>query len=411
MRVHVFALLGLSILLSAVVGGVAFHLSGGSTWHRDTQRVQAYVGNRFAEVWDHPHRRDDFASTLATELELGVELVNPEGTKLGAFGSACRGPSWSVPVRRGPAVIGTVELCSTSQRGPAGPIVAVIAVCVVLWGFSGLWARRLLIPVERAATVARKLGSGDLSARVDIPRRGPPEVRELGQTINDMADRIEKQIRDQRELLAAVSHEMRTPMTRLRIITELVRDGRVDEKTLRNMEAEIAELDGLVGQLLASSRLDFGTLQRRLLNVRDTVLEAMDRAGIPEERLVDRCSGASFEVDPTLIARALANLFDNASKHGNGVTEVRIECDEDEVVMSVSDAGPGFPEGSLDRVFEAFYRPDGASAEASSLGLGLALVHRIATAHGGTACARNRSPGAVVRFSVRRKRQGESDLA
>ena len=108
---------------------------------------------------------------------------------------------------------------------------------------------------------------------------------------------------------------------------------------------------------------------------------------------------AELEADPTLLARALANLLDNAARHGGGATSLQVETDPSEVRFVVEDAGPGIPEHVLPRVFDSFVR--GERGGASSLGLGLALVRRIALAHGGRAFAENRHQGgARVGFSV-----------
>lgn len=398
---RMFLLFGLTIVITVVVAGATYHLTGGTSWHQDLQRAGKYVGGQFGDVWLEPSRRDAFAASLASELNLGVELQDAEGRSLGEFGPDCDGHTWDVPVDRDGRVVGLARICAPSRGSHWGSTAAIVAVCIALWAFSGLVARHLMRPVERVVNVTRRLGAGDFSARVAVSRRGAPEIRVLGQTINDMADRIEKQMRDQRELLAAVSHEIRTPLTRLRIITEMVRDGCADEKALRDMDAEIAEIDELIGQLLASSRLDFGALQLRSLRACDVAIEAVERAGLTVDTVEDKSDNAPFEGDPTLIARALSNLLGNAIKHGRAVSLVRVEASPSCITFSVCDEGPGFPPDDLARVFEPFFRAESAVHE-PGLGLGLALVHRIALAHGGTARAENTPLGACVQFSVAR---------
>src|SRR5262245_10203858 len=142
-----------------------------------------------------------------------------------------------------------------------------------------------------------------------------------------MAGKIEKQVSDQRELLAAVSHELRTPLARVRIISELGRDVGPTGKTWDDLDREVVEMDALVGELLASSRLEFEALAIRELDVRDTAARALERGGLPAEKLVLQSQAKTLKADPTLLARALANLLDNARKHG-GVAEALTVRDE-----------------------------------------------------------------------------------
>ena len=154
------------------------------------------------------------------------------------------------------------------------------------------------------------------------------------------------------------------------------------------------EIDALVSDLLASSRLDFSTLSRTKLDASAVVLRALERSDVDPAKLVVEGQSPSFEADPTLIARALANLLDNAKQHAGGVETVRIAERDGSLVLEVEDSGPGFDPGDEERAFEPFYRgARQAEAEARSMGLGLALVKRIAAAHGGRATARNRPQG------------------
>jgi two-component system OmpR family sensor kinase len=222
--------------------------------------------------------------------------------------------------------------------------------------------------------------------------------------VNDMAQRIERQMNDQRELLAAVSHEVRSPLARLRVGAEILRTDPNNARALDSIELEVVELDGLVGNLLASSRLDFGTSSKQLVVLSDLVQNVLSRHQLPATLFDDRSQGARAAVDPTLIARALDNLIENALRHAGGVAgcTLRPAADAPAFVFEVRDAGPGFGRDVLPRVFEPFYRGHATSPVApGSLGLGLCLVLRIARAHGGDAWARNaEGGGAEVAFSV-----------
>jgi len=255
----------------------------------------------------------------------------------------------------------------------------------------------LVRPLSDLIRVTREIGSGNLLSRVRLGRHHMGEVGVLADSVNDMARRIERQLNDQRELLAAVSHEVRSPLARLRVLTELLRTNPGDAATLDKVEREIAEVDDLIGKLLASSRLDFGTLNLQALEPGQLVERAIERAGLDLSVYRNDAPDAKIKGDPTLLDRAFGNLLENAQKHGAGVESVQLSRAERKVRLIVNDRGPGFASQALGRVFDAFYRGDGSS----SLGLGLALVERIAHAHGGRAWAENRPDGgASVHFEI-----------
>jgi signal transduction histidine kinase len=162
----------------------------------------------------------------------------------------------------------------------------------------------------------------------------------------------------------------------------------------------VLEIDALVGQLLASSRLDFGRMERRPVDGAEAAALALERAGLPAARLEAAADGGlRATADPTLLARALANILANAAEHGGGPARLRVRRDGDALAFEVEDAGPGFSAEELPRVFERFYRGDRKAG--GSLGLGLSLVRRIAEAHGGRAWAENLpGGGARVGFSI-----------
>jgi two-component system, OmpR family, sensor kinase len=418
LRRRLFVWFGISILLTGLVVGTVTSLMGGllgsPSWREETERLRTFFGNRFAEVWDEPARRDALARSVAEELRFDVELRDASDAVLLRTGAPC--PSsleFSAPVEREGRRLGTARACHWRGRAHQpwrAPLMLGLA-GATLWLASGWVARRVSRPMDALARAARELGEGRLDARVTLGRHATDEMAVLADAFNDMAARIERQMADQRELLAAVSHELRTPLARLRVLVELMRDAGGPERTADQMEREVVELDALVGELLASSRLDFGQVTPRELDGKDLAARALERAGLPAEMLAVEVADAKLVGDATLLGRALANLLDNAHKHGQGAEALRLLERDGKLAFCVDDRGPGLLPGEETRIFAPFYRKDrgGEAREAGSLGLGLALVQRIARAHGGDTFAENR-PGGGARVGFTLRREGPAPL-
>ncbi len=399
---RLFVWFGISILVTAFV--VSAVTSGMERLRPSEARaqwegVQALIAAQAARVWNDPSARDAWASELAQQLGWAVELDDARGQVLAHFGPTTQRWVGRAPVLEHGSPVGTVRVQPWPRGGRGGwtALLAVGLVLVMLWAASGRIARRLAWPLEELTRVARDLGEGKLQSRFDV-RHARGEVRALAEVMNGMAERIERQLKDQRELLAAVSHELRTPLARIRLLLELGRSG--DASVLDQLEHEVLEMDALVGELLASARLDFSAMARLPLEAGDLGARALERAALPAA-LLDLVPGhLPIEGDPTLLQRALSNLIENARVHGGGVTRLRVDAPDGVVRFVVEDTGPGLS-GAGDRAFHPFQRGEASDG----LGLGLALVRRIAEAHGGTAFAEDRPEGgARVGFTVRSPR-------
>jgi signal transduction histidine kinase len=448
---QIFIGFGVAIGVAMLAAWMAFWLvGGGSTWKREMSGARAFVGERFGRVWSDPAARRELGESIARSLDVGLVLREQERTidVIGDVGRCRR--STDVALDGGRAI----TICH-DRHGPRWGVVSTVVVVAipafVLWVLAGLWARRLSRPLRELTQVARDLGDGKLERRARLRHGLRGEVGELTHAVNEMATRIEKQIKEQRELLAAVSHELRTPLARVRVLLEIGRDqeGRSPEAgdspapppprrdVLGEVETEIVDMDRLVGDLLANARLEFSALTPRPLDPIEIAERTLSRAGAggaggagagDPGRAVRLDAPAPSETapipaDPTLLSRALGALLDNAAKHGGGARVLRVVDLGDRVGFEVEDDGPGFADEDLPRVFDPFYRgaggaeplpprpgdADGAPPRAKphGLGLGLAIVRRIAEAHGGRAYARNVTPrGACVGFELPRPRDG-----
>ncbi|GGK34428.1 HAMP domain-containing sensor histidine kinase [Salinarimonas ramus] len=274
------------------------------------------------------------------------------------------------------------------DRNPLIPI-AIIAILIALVAYPvvGHLTRRL----ERLRAGVEAWGAGDLSARIGLS--GADEVAAVAKSFDAAAATVERLVASHSALLANASHELRSPLARLRMAIDLFEE---DPRPALRQEivTSLSELDALVEEILVASRLDHvAGLERR---ERVDLLALVAEEGARVDATVE---GDAVEIvgDPRLLRRLVRNLFQNAARHGAPPIEARVERrDAGGVRLVVRDHGPGLPDGEAERVFEAFYRPAGRSEAAGSWGLGLALVRQIARRHGGEALyARPNGEGAA----------------
>ena len=258
--------------------------------------------------------------------------------------------------------------------------------------------RRLLQRLETLQRSVQRFGEGDLSVRV--PEGGQDEVADLARQFNAAAARIEALMDAHKSLLANASHELRSPLTRIRMGLELMGAGSAPSPAFRQeIERNIAELDQLIDEILLASRLDAREADMG-------TLEAIDLVGLAAEE----CArvGAELDIAPDAVAleaqgvakllrRAVRNLLENARRYSQGAIELQLAREgqgpDARAVLRVCDHGPGVPPAQRERIFEPFYRLPGASEREGGVGLGLALVRTIAQRHGGSAHCADRPDG------------------
>ena len=399
---RLFLWFGASIFATGLVVSLAFSGLGRfeGTGRSRLRGAVELLSWQAAQAWPNPEARAAWASHLAEGLNWGVRLEDGRHQSLASYGPKLEHTDLLAPVEVNGSLVGYVRV-DTGRPHAWWPFLLVLFLLFgMLWGAAGRVARGIARPLAELTRVARALGEGKLSTRAEV--RGKGEIRELANVMNEMAGRIERQLRDQRELLAGVSHELRTPLSRVRLLLELGRSGAEIPRTLDEVEGEVVEMDRLVGELLANARMDFAAVSRVTLDGRDVAARALERAGLPTALLHVDAVRRTFQGDPTLLGRALANLLENADRHGGGVTALRVTEEENSLLFSVEDSGPGFASGEQAALFQPFRRgTTSKQGEQAGLGLGLALVWRIAEAHGGEAFAENKPEGgARVGFRV-----------
>ena len=245
-------------------------------------------------------------------------------------------------------------------------------------------ARRITRRLERLRAGVEAFGAGSLERRVEV--EGQDEVADLAHAFNASADRITALVEGQQRVLAHASHELRSPLARLRMALALLEDadGPDRARAVSRAEREIDELDALIEDVLLASRLRGGVSVPRGTEPVDLGALAHEIAQRHGISVTVEAPGALTQGDPRLLARVVANLLDNAHRYGAPPVAMRVGTAADRVFLTVEDRGPGVPEAQRDRIFEPFYQPPGHAESDGGVGLGLSLVSEIARHHGGS---------------------------
>ena len=259
-----------------------------------------------------------------------------------------------------------------------------IAVVAVLTG------RRIASPMRSLAAAAGRFGRGE--AVSDLPETGPVEIRETVRAFNRMRGRLDRYVRDRTAMLAAVSHDLRTPITSLRLHAEFVEDG----ETRAKIVAALDEMQRMAEDALAFIREDMRreeTLTVDLHALLDSV--AADLSELGHDIAVADSGRVVVACRPVALRRALRNLLENAAAYG-ALATARIDRDGSGVRVVIEDEGPGIPEDDLERVFEPFVRLEASrSRDTGGSGLGLAIARSIVRGHGGDVHLENRAEGGL----------------
>ena len=315
----------------------------------------------------------------------------------------------AVPIQEEGEIVGSVRITKNVQQ--VNDNVRNVTLGLIAIGVAGLAAGLLLAfglagsvsrPLTRLAKSAKDLGEGDLSARAgDI--RGPREVEELGRSFDEMAQRVERSVQAQREFVANASHQLRTPLTAMKLQIEgAITDAEDDEVRERLLAAdrEVDRLAEIVDRLLVMAReIEEGTSAR--VDVEDAARRAVDRwterAAQRRSSLEVRGEGGTARADATDLDQIFDNLIDNATSYAPGEVTVETERSDGRVVVAVRDRGNGIPPEEVARVTERFYR--GREAPAGGSGLGLAIARQLAEKWGGTLTVES-TPGEGTRVEV-----------
>ena len=336
--------------------------------------------------------RDRLAAALPAGFAVGraailacspTELCGEAGERLEAVVGLPDGSTLSI-------VTGLGGFGAVTMRRIALEILIMAAGIVALSLWAAGWLTR---PLSTFALAADRLGR-DLRAP-PIAQAGPREIRQLARAFNGMQSRLRRFLDDRTQMLAAVSHDLRTPITRLRLRAEFIDDQDAHARML----ADLDEMERMIDSALAFARDEAGGETRRRVDLTALVESICHDAEDAGQRV--SCTGsapAPVEGNRLALKRAIANLIDNAVKHG-GAADVALGGDDGEARITVDDRGPGLPDRELEEVFRPFYRAAGRGGDAAGSGLGLAIARSILRGHGGEVRLENR-PGGGLRATA-----------
>ncbi|HEV2469397.1 MAG TPA: ATP-binding protein [Candidatus Sulfotelmatobacter sp.] len=272
-----------------------------------------------------------------------------------------------------------------------------------------LAASFIVSPIRKVTATVERFGKGDLSARANMKRSD--EIGELARSFDGMAERLETLLLSERRLLQDISHELRSPLTRLKLAIRLTRTAADPKTALDRVDRETNRITSLVSEIIEMTRLEGDPLSRTAepVNIGQVVKETVDDCRI-EAQLFRRCSiqvegELSGEVvgDGELLRRAFENVLRNAIRYSPEGANIDVSVDDHLKManLTVRDYGPGVPEELLSQIFEPFFRVEEAREEdTGGVGLGLSIAKRAVRLHRGTIVAENASPGLRVQISL-----------
>lgn len=434
----------LSFAMTAVMTAVVLSIVLAIVWEgqfqrytrENMQRMVQYMADSLGQQYDAQGTIDDdmleyLRSGSESMPEVGIQLVDAQGTVL--YDDAAGGIIVSQKTRGGHAVsvppprdessivsaevysgnglfVGTVTywsassdilLTKTDSAFRQNSYAAIVTAASMAVGFACvigyIVARALTRPIKRITTTAGQIRNGDLTARTGLA--GRDEIGRLGETFDDMAASLERDIKLEHRLTSDVAHELRTPLMAMQATVEAMQDGVMpaNQDNLATVAVEVRRLSRLVDAMLRLSRMENGKIP---MNVErhDVVALAQDLVTMQVLLFQDNGLELTFvnktghkrymaEVDPDLIREALVNLLSNAMRYTSegGSVEVCVARDRRNVLLSVKDTGMGIAKEDIPRVFSRFWRSEASrEREAGGLGVGLSLTKEIVDRHNGT---------------------------
>lgn len=391
---------GMAITVTVIVGFMVIRFQAESAFDRN---LLVYVDYLLSDIGDPPKAAR--AQAIARRTGLVIRFEHPDGGwqtgplphrfnlqrawihrhPSGIWTGSSKGHHFIRLDHGGGTLLFIAPLDTAQMHYVLWVFAAMLGIMGLILGSAYVYLRKLLKPLRTLKTGVDKVGAGLLEHR--IPETGSSELRDLARAFNTMAGRLAQLLRSKEQLLLDVSHELRSPITRLKVQFEFLDD----EDARESLRSDVAEMEAMVTALLESARMRHAAaaLDRKPTDMAELArsLEADFRnrpPGIRLETLVEE----PVAVDPEKMRIVLRNLLDNAVNYtpaGGAAVVLSMALMPDALEIVVADAGEGIPETAIPHLFEPFYRPDTSrSRKTGGFGLGLSLCKAIVDAHGGT---------------------------
>jgi signal transduction histidine kinase len=391
---------GMAITFTVIVGLILIRVHTESSFERN---LQVYANYLISDLGDPPD--ESRAQEIAHRTGLVIRFEHPQhGWQTGPIPRSFNLKSaW---VRKQPSGMwmgsskghhffrldhGGGKLLFVAPRNAGhdeyaiGALVAMVLILSGILSAAYFYLRKLLGPLRALKTGVDEVGGGRLDHR--IPEVGRSELRDLARAFNTMADRLSRLLRSKEQLLLDVSHELRSPITRLKVQLEFL----ADEDARESLKSDVAEMESMVTTILESARMRHAAaaLNREPTNMGELArLVAADFKDRPPFVQLGPLVEEPVAVDPGKMRMVLRNLLDNALKHSHDDTSavtLSMGLKTDVLEIIIADQGEGIPASAMPHLFEPFYRPDTSrSRKTGGYGLGLSLCKAIVDAHGGT---------------------------
>jgi two-component system sensor histidine kinase CpxA len=290
------------------------------------------------------------------------------------------------------------------------PAVFIIFMISFSLGLCYLFVRGLLNPIAQLSHASKRMATGEMGVRVGAASARLDEIGQLGRDFNYMSEQVESVLNSQKRLLADISHELRSPLTRLQLSIGIALQQNESDMSvnmlsaLERIEKEARQIEDMIAQVLLLSRLDN---QLPVENLQSVSLEQIMTPIIADARFeaaqknkelsYQADENVSLHADPQLLSSAIENILRNAIYYSNHLIQVRVSVQDKKLVWEIEDDGNGIEESQLDRIFEAFYRESTArDRNSGGVGLGLAIAQHAIGKHQGLIQASNKPQGGLL---------------